>query len=274
MQEGLRQILASTCQRVEAALRTADMRLLEQQAERHMPRGFRKGLQEKAEHGIAVIAELKKASPSKGMIRKDFLVEALAKQLFAAGAAALSVLTDEVFFQGSLANLRMASAATPLPCLRKDFIVHEFQLLEAKANSADAVLLIVAALEPAQLAALHKRARELGLDILCEVHDENELERAVAAGCNMVGVNSRDLHTFCVDLDAPLRLASKIPKGVLRVAESGIRSPQDIQKLRTAGYQAFLVGESLMRAENPGEALRKLVAESLDSTSGAKMRIG
>src|SRR5205823_3323075 len=151
------------------------------------------------------------------------------------------------------------------PCLRKDFMIDEFQLLEARANSADAVLLIVAALTPAELVALTKGTREWELDVLCEVHDEEELRRAVDAGCDLIGVNSRDLRTFAVDLETAFRLVPSIPKNVVRVAESGIHSGADIARLRAAGYQAFLIGESLMKAERPGDALRAVIAEA---TSG------
>jgi indole-3-glycerol phosphate synthase len=209
-----------------------------------------------------VIAELKKASPSKGLIRAEFNVDKLARELEAAGAAALSVLTDEEFFQGSLENLRMASAAVKIPCLRKDFIVDEFQLLQARANSADAVLLIVVALPQAELVALARGARSRGLDVLCEVHDEEELQRALDAGCDLIGVNTRDLRTFKVDVETTFRLAERLPKNVVKVAESGIRYGEDIARLRAVGYQAFLIGESLMRAEQPGEALRCLVASA------------
>jgi indole-3-glycerol phosphate synthase len=205
---------------------------------------------------------LKKASPSKGLIRAEFCAEELARELEAAGAAALSVLTDEEFFQGSLENLRVASAAVKVPCLRKDFIVDEFQLLEARANSADAVLLIVAALTNAELNRLALGARSHGLDVLCEVHDEAELQRALDAGCDLIGVNTRDLRTFKVDAETAFRLAARIPKNVVKVAESGIRSGEDIARLRAAGYQAFLIGESLMRAARPGEALRALVSST------------
>src|SRR6202035_2674931 len=150
--------------------------------------------------GVAVIAELKKASPSRGLIRRDFDPAKLAQELEKAGAAALSVLTDEEFFQGSLENLRIASTETRLPCLRKDFIVDEFQLLEARANCADAVLLIVAALSQQELGKLARKAGDHELDVLCEVHDEDELSRALDAGCSLIGVNSRDLRTFKVDL--------------------------------------------------------------------------
>jgi indole-3-glycerol phosphate synthase len=196
------------------------------------------------------------------LIRAEFRVEELARELAAAGAAALSVLTDEEFFQGSLENLKVASAAMRIPCLRKDFIIDEFQLLEARANSADAVLLIVAALTNAELNRLAICARLHELDVLCEVHNEAELQRAVDAGCELIGVNTRDLRTFKVDSETAFRLAERIPQNVVRVAESGIRSGEDIARLRTAGYQAFLIGESLMRAQRPGEALRALVAST------------
>jgi indole-3-glycerol phosphate synthase len=258
----LDQIVSSTRRKVAETKRTADLRELGQRAERHVPRGFRRALEEKSRAGVAVIAELKKASPSKGLIRAEFCAEELAKELEAAGAAALSVLTDEEFFQGSLGNLRLASAAVKIPCLRKDFIVDEFQLLEARANSADAVLLIVAALTNAELNRLALAAGSHGLDVLCEVHDEEELQRALDAGRDLIGVNTRDLRTFNVDGETAVRLAEQLPKNVVSVAESGIRSGEDIARLRTAGYQAFLIGESLMRAERPGEALRGLVASS------------
>jgi indole-3-glycerol phosphate synthase len=262
MPVSLDQIVSSTRGKVAEAKRSTDLRELEQQAERHVPRGFRRALEEKSRAGVAVIAELKKASPSKGVIRTEFCVEELARELETAGAAALSVLTDEEFFQGSLENLRLASAAVKVPCLRKDFIVDEFQLLEARANSADAVLLIVAALTNAQLNVLALGARLNGLDVLCEVHDEAELQRALDVGCDLIGVNTRDLRTFNVDTETAFRLADKLPKSVVKVAESGIRSGEDISRLQAAGYQAFLIGESLMRAERPGEALRSLVASN------------
>jgi indole-3-glycerol phosphate synthase len=262
MPVSLDQIVGSTRRRVFETKQTADLRELGQQAERHVPRGFRRALEQKSKAGVTVIAELKKASPSKGLIRAEFCVEELARELDAAGAAALSVLTDGEFFQGSLENLRLASAAVKIPCLRKDFIVDEFQLLEARANSADAVLLIVAALTNAELNRLALGAGLHGLDVLCEVHDEEELQRALDAGCDLIGVNTRNLRTFTVDAGTAFRLAEKLPKNVVRVAESGIRSGEDITRLRGAGYQAFLIGESLMRAERPGEALRVLVAST------------
>jgi indole-3-glycerol phosphate synthase len=256
----LDQIVRSTRRKVAEAKGAADLRAMERRAEEHAPRGFRSVLDEKNRAGVVVIAELKKASPSKGLIRGDFCAEELARELEGAGAAALSVLTDEEFFHGSLENLRKVSATVKIPCLRKDFIVDEFQLLEARANSADAVLLIVAALSQEELTKLTRGARSRGLDVVCEVHDEGELQRALDAGCDLLGVNTRDLRTFTVDAETAYRLAERLPKNVLKVAESGIRSGEDIARLRGAGYQAFLVGELLMRAERPGEALRELVA--------------
>lgn len=257
----LDRIIAAARVRVAEAKRSLDLGELERRAGEHAPRGFRSALEAKSRHDVAVIAELKKASPSKGMIRASFNAVELARELEAAGAAALSVLTDEEFFQGSLRNLREASAAVALPCLRKDFIVDEFQLLEARGNSADAVLLIVAALTQPELIALSRGAADSELDVLCEVNDGDELQRALDAGCNLIGVNARDLRTFKVSLATALELAEKFPANVLRVAESGIASADDVARLRAAGYNAFLVGESLMRADKPGAALRELFSQ-------------
>jgi indole-3-glycerol phosphate synthase len=256
----LDQIVSATRVRVAKAKRSADLREMERQAYQHVPRGFRRALGKKTKHDVAVVAELKKASPSKGLIRADFNPAQLARELEASGASALSVLTDEEFFRGSLQNLQSASAAVTIPCLRKDFIIDEFQLLEARANAADAVLLIVAALSQPELLALLQAASARHLDVLCEVHDGAELQRALDAGCDLIGVNSRDLRTFKVDLDTAFRLAPKFPANVVGVAESGIHSPDDVQHLRAAGYTAFLIGESLMRAPHPGEALRALLS--------------
>ncbi len=255
----LDEIVAATRRQVALGKSDADVRGLERRAGSHVPRGFRRTLEARSRDGVAVIAELKKASPSKGLIRADFRPEQLARELAEAGATALSVLTDAEFFQGSLENLRTASAAVRIPCLRKDFIVDEFQLIEARANAADAVLLIVAALSEAELLGLSRGARAHGLDVLCEVHDGDELQRALDAGCDLIGVNTRDLRTFQVSLDTAFALAPKFPDGVVRVAESGIRSADDVARLREAGYHAFLIGESLMRAASPGEALREVM---------------
>ena len=267
MAASLDQIVAATRRRVADAKRSADLRRLEEAAERHVPRGFRRALASKSRSAPAIIAELKKASPSRGLIRASFDVETLAGELEASGAAALSVLTDEEFFQGSLDNLRRASARTEIPCLQKDFIVDEFQLLQARAYGADAILLIVAVLSQAELMALAKQSRALGLDVLCEAHNEEELQRAVEAGSDLIGVNNRDLRTFKVDVNTALRLAKLIPENVVSVAESGIDSGADIARLRAAGYQAFLIGESLMKAESPAEALRSLLNEATTAVS-------
>jgi indole-3-glycerol phosphate synthase len=256
----LDQIIAATRTRVAEARRTTRLRDLELQTQKHTPRGFRHALESRSRDGVAIIAELKKASPSKGLIRADFHPAELARELEQAGAAALSVLTDERFFQGSLTNLREASCAVKTPCLRKDFIIDEFQIVEARANAADAVLLIVAALSPGELKLLASEARAHKLDVLCEVHDEAELHQALDAGCDLIGVNTRDLRTFKVNLNRAFELADKFPAGVVRVAESGIHSVEDISRLREAGYHAFLVGESLMRASSPGDALRELLS--------------
>ena len=266
----LADIIAKTRRKLDDSRANSDMRELEQRAELHVPRGFRKAIESASLSGPAIIAELKKASPSRGLIRADFNPRLLAPELEVAGAAALSVLTNEEFFQGSLANLQAASAETRLPCLRKDFILDEFQVLEARANSADSILLIAAALEQRELAALAKRAGELNLDVLCEVHDEEELGRALDAGCEMIGVNSRDLKTFKVDLNVALRLAQMLPLGVVAIAESGIETGADISRLRAVGYNGFLIGETLMRAPRPGEALKALLSDAVAAAAGGK----
>jgi indole-3-glycerol phosphate synthase len=262
MPASLDEIVAETRRRVAEIKPATDLRQLDRQAASHVPRGFRRALELASANGIAVIAELKRASPSRGLIRSDFNAGVLAVELEGAGAAALSVLTETQFFQGSLENLQRASANTKLPCLRKDFIVDEFQLLEARANGADAVLLIVAALSGSELKMLARRAGEHDLDVLCEVHDDEELLRAVDTGCTLIGVNNRNLRTFQVDLETAIRLADSIPKNALCVAESGIHTGADIARLRAAGYEAFLIGESLMKAKSPGEALKGLLAEA------------
>jgi len=258
----LEEIIAATRRGIATSKAGADLRALREAAERHQPRGFRAALKKRSAAGAAVIAELKKASPSKGLIRADFPVAELATELEAAGATALSVLTDEHYFQGSLQNLQTASSATGLPCLRKDFIVDDFQVLEARAYGADAILLIVAALSDEELTSLRSRAGELQLDVLCEIHDGEEMWRAVDSGFDLIGVNNRNLHSFQVDLNRSLQLASRMPAGVVKVAESGIETRDDIAKLRQAGFDAFLIGESLMRAPRPGETLRELLTQS------------
>ena len=216
-----------------------------------------------AKHGPAVIAELKKASPSRGLIRADFNPAALATSLEAAGATALSVLTDREFFQGSLENLTRASAAVKIPCLRKDFIFDPFQIVEARAAGADAILLIVAALTDSELRSLYAEAKRLELDVLCEVHDTDELDRAVALGFTVLGVNSRNLHTMQVDPEGQIELARKLPKTAVRVAESGIQTQADMARMSAAGYDAFLIGESLMREPDAAATLAALLAREV-----------
>ena len=206
--------------------------------------------------GVAVIAEIKRMSPSKGLIRADFDAEKIALAYQAAGAAAISVLTDEKFFGGSLEILRQVRSVVATPLLRKDFVLDPYQIDEARLAGADAVLLIVAALSDAKLAALHAHARSLGLDVLVEVHDERELDRALAIGSTLIGVNNRDLKSFEVDLGTTERLAARIADPeVTLVTESGISSPADVARLARAGARGFLVGESLMRMPDPGSAL-------------------
>ena len=205
--------------------------------------------------GVNVIAECKRRSPSKGVLRADYDPVAIATGYAAAGAAAISVLTEPTFFDGSLEHLRSVRAAVDVPLLRKDFIVSEYQLLEAKAAGADAVLLIVAALRPAELKVLHDHARRHGLDVLVEAHDATELAIAVDAGAKIVGVNNRNLRTLEIDVHASDTLIAKMPADVIAVSESGLKSAADIIRLKTLGYRAFLIGERFMTASDPGAAL-------------------
>ena len=208
----------------------------------------------------AVIAEIKKASPSRGVLIEDFRPAELASSYEAGGAAALSVLTDRDFFQGSLLDLGAARAASQLPVIRKDFTVSEYHVLEAAAHGADAILLIVAILDLARLRAFRELARELGMAALVEVHDAPELETALASGAEIIGVNNRDLRTFQVSLDTSLSLGAAIPSPVTKVSESGIFSGADVRRLMAAGFDAFLVGEHLVKSASPAAALRDLMA--------------
>ncbi|WP_158792997.1 indole-3-glycerol phosphate synthase TrpC [Granulicella sp. L60] len=259
MSTKLDQILAHTLLEVTARKAAADYGLLERKASAHTPRGFTQGLRTASSTGPAIIAEIKKASPSKGLIRADFHPATLARTFQAAGAAALSVLTDEEFFQGSLAYLEQASQVVTIPCLRKDFILDPFQILEARAHGADAILLIVASHTDQSLSDLRDEARTLGLDVLCETHSADELKRAIDLGFDLIGVNSRDLRTFNVRTEIFHELASLMPKDAVMVAESGIRNAEDIASFRQSGYGAFLIGESLMRQPDPAAALATLL---------------
>ncbi len=255
----LDRIMAQTLLRVQKRKAAVDLGSLERQAAAHRPRGFLAGLRSVAADGPAIIAELKKASPSKGLLREDYRPGPIAQAYEEVGAAALSVLTDEDFFQGSLEDLRAVSQAVRIPVLRKDFILDPFQILEARAAGADAVLLIVAAHADRDLVALNAEAKRLQLDVLCEVHDRQELTRALDLGFSLVGVNARDLKTLQVDARRHFELIAHMPEGVLRVAESGIRTPADIEQRMGIGYDAFLVGETLMRQPEPSAALALLL---------------
>ncbi len=259
----LETILATTRATLQASRSAVPLADLERRAAEHRPRGWAAALRQKAAAGPAVIAEIKKASPSKGLIRADFEPEWLAHRYRAGGAAALSVLTDEPYFQGSLRNLDLASAAVPLPCLRKDFIVDEYQIAEARAHRADAILLIAAALGAAELKRFAEAARSRSLDVLVEVHTADELAQVLDVlgdtGADAIGVNNRDLKTFEVNQETSLALVDRIPANVVRVTESGIATRADIARLRSAGFDAFLIGESLMRQPDPGQALAALI---------------
>ena len=259
-------ILETTRAAVAKAAARVSKAELERQAALHHPRGWAGALRQRSVTEPAIIAEIKKASPSKGLIREDFDVSWMAKRYMDGGAAALSVLTDEPYFQGSLRNLEIASAAVNLPCLRKDFTVDEYQIIEARAHCGDAILLIAAALTDTDLKRFSAVAREYSLDVLVEVHTRSELERVLdvlgGTGADAIGVNNRDLKTFEVRMETSLELVDRIPDSVVRVAESGIGTSEDIERLRVAGFDAFLIGESLMRQPDPGAALTALRAPS------------
>lgn len=206
----------------------------------------------------AIISEIKKASPSKGILSKDFNPAAIAQVYEAGGAAAISVLTDREFFKGSLDDLLAARAAIQLPVLRKDFTIDEFHVVEAAAHGADAILLIAALIDESELRRFRELAATYHMASLVEVHDETELDRALASGAEILGVNNRNLHTFEVTLETSVRLAEKIPSGIVKVSESGIHSSADVKLLRAAGFHAFLVGEHLMKSPDPAAALREL----------------
>jgi indole-3-glycerol phosphate synthase len=261
----LDKILATTRATVASSRERVPVAELERLATLHQPRGWARALRARAARGPAIIAEIKKASPSKGLIRADFDVAWLAQVYEAGGAAALSVLTDEPYFQGSLRNLELASAAVSLPCLRKDFTLDEYQILEARAHQADAILLIAAALTNEELLSFTRAAHAIDLDVLCEVHTGDELDRVLALNesPDAIGVNNRDLRTFEVRLETSLRLVERIPSSVVRVTESGLATPADLAVLSEAGFDAFLIGESLMRQPDPGKALKDLLSGKL-----------
>ena len=233
--------------------------LRELAAQADAPRGFVQAIERHIGEGrAAVIAEIKKASPSKGVIREDFDPEAIARSYQAGGATCLSVLTDVDFFQGSTEYLKQARAATTLPVIRKDFIIDPYQVYEARAMGADCILLIVAALDDTTLLSLIELAHQLGMDVLVEVHDREELERALNYPVKLVGINNRNLRTFEVSLNTTLELLERIPEERIVVTESAIHTPEDVKLMRDNGVHAFLVGEAFMRADEPGEKLREL----------------
>ena len=254
----LKKILARKAQEVADRKSVVSVEQLKAQLEyASAPRGFAKALQAKISAGeSAVIAEIKKASRSKGVIREDCDPIAMAKSYELGGAACLSVLTDVDFFQGADQYLVDARAACNLPVIRKDFIIDEYQLYESRAMGADCVLLIVSALQPQELYSLHATALALGLDILVEVHDQRELEIALAVDNPLVGINNRNLHTFEVSLDNTFELLDQIPQNRIVITESGIHSGNDVQLMRDNNVHAFLVGEAVMRSENPGQQLK------------------
>ena len=211
--------------------------------------------------GLNVIAECKRRSPSRGVLRADYDPVAIARSYEAHGAAAISVLTEPAFFDGSLDHLRAVRAETTIPVLRKDFVVSQYQILEARAAGSDAVLLIVAALNPADLAMLHREVTAAGLDVLVEAHDLDEIRVACDAGASIIGVNNRNLRTLEVNTGVSDQAVSLIPDEVIAVAESGLRTRADLERLRAAGYDGFLVGERLMATDDPGRALGELLGE-------------
>lgn len=245
------------CKRIEAAEKAKSRRSMEQNAsfQTRQRRDFRAGLTKRQP---AIIAEIKKASPSKGVLAADFNPALQAQQYFAGGAAALSVLTDKDFFQGSLSDLKVARAIAHLPVLRKDFTIDELDVIEAAGAGADAILLIAAILSRAEMERFRVLAESYGMAALVEVHDESELALALESGASIIGVNNRDLRTFEVRLETSERLAALMPEAILKVAESGIHSRADVERLSACGFQAFLVGEHLMKSGDPAAALKAL----------------
>lgn len=251
----LSEIIERKRQRLEAAKQAVPIETFELHSNSHR---FRQAL---LRDGINIIAEFKRRSPSKGMIRADADLKQIVDGYQAGGAAAISVLTEEDYFSGSLDDLRLVKKSVDLPVLRKDFVFDEYQVYESAAAGADAVLLIVAALDDEKLLALRKLIEdELGMDALIEVHTREEMQRAIACGANVIGVNNRNLHTFEVSLETSRSLASDAPAGTVLISESGLKSSTDLARLRDAGYRGFLIGESLMRSDNPEAALRDLMS--------------
>lgn len=267
----LKTILRRKTEELEERSRRVPIREMSQRAAGQSPaRGFFEALARRIRAGEpAVIAEIKRASPSKGLLRKDYRPQEIARSYETGGAAALSVLTDSDFFQGADAHLSEARDACSLPVLRKDFTIDAYQVYEARALGADCILLIVSCLGDAQLAELSGLAAHLGMDVLVEVHDADELDRALAVTPVLLGINNRDLRNFETSLDTTLKLLGRVPEGVIVVTESGIHKPQDVALMRRHGVNAFLVGEAFMRADDPGEKLWQLFSAARVPRRGA-----
>jgi indole-3-glycerol phosphate synthase len=258
----LSRILRRKAEEVAERISRVSLDAIRKQAEvAHPARGFGAAIRARLENRLpAVIAEIKKASPSKGLLRRDFHADSLARAYESAGATCLSVLTDKDFFLGDEQDLISARAACTLPILRKDFIIDAYQVFESRAIGADCILLIAAALDDESLRDLGMLASALGMDVLAEVHDRNDLARTLRLGFTLIGINNRDLHNFETRIETTLDLAKEVPKDRLVVSESGIHARQDVERLRSRGVHAFLVGEAFMRAERPDQALRNLFA--------------
>ena len=261
----LRTIVAATRRIVQVRRAREPLGALELRAALASPEGWRFETALGVADRINVIAECKRRSPSRGVLAADYDAAAIAGRYQQGGAAAISVLTEPTFFDGALEDLAAVRARVALPLLRKDFIVDEYQLFEARASGADAVLLIVAALEQADLVGLQAKAWQLGLATLVEVHDEAELARAVDSGARVIGVNNRNLRTLTVDVDASDRLAARVPRGVIAVSESGLKSRAELDRLAAAGYRAFLIGERFMTDSDPAAAIRGLMGSGVIS---------
>ena len=258
----LKKIIARKLEEIQQRSEQVNLREMSQRAEgAGAVRGFETAMRDKIAGGqAAVIAEIKKASPSKGILRADFDPAAIARSYEQGGAACLSVLTDKDFFQGCESYLQQARAACSLPVIRKDFMIDAYQIYEARSIGADCILLIVSALGDATLAELYGLAHHLDMDVLVEVHDKEEMERALALGASLIGINNRNLRTFDVSLDTTLDMLAMVPGDVLLVTESGILEAADVALMRENAVNAFLVGEAFMRAEDPGTALNALFA--------------
>jgi indole-3-glycerol phosphate synthase len=266
----LRTIVAATRRITEVRRERESLAVLERRAAGRSPDGARFERELGQANRFNVIAECKRRSPSKGVLAAEYDPVRIARLYEEGGAAAISVLTEPTFFDGALEHLTAVRSAVSLPLLRKDFIVEEYQLFEARAAGADSVLLIVAALPQVELEGLQRRAWELGLAALVEVHDEEELSRAVDAGARLVGVNNRNLRTLTVAMDASFRLAPRIPSTAIGVSESGLKSRMELETLAAAGYQAFLIGERFMTDPDPAGAIRALIHGSRDPGSGIR----